>query len=134
MSFSLLIDCAPYTSRKHGEKEPQLVFHCGSFDHPDLQSHNDYKTYFSFYDCRFKCLGACDIPLERYFQYLSNGTLQAPRYLKFQLVNQEIQTCSCLVTAKHGGQKNCNGKTIVVLCHHVFLLVVRTYVVFVIVI
>ena len=27
-----------YTSRKHCKKESQLFFHCGSFDHPDLQS------------------------------------------------------------------------------------------------
>jgi hypothetical protein len=29
------------TSRKHGKKEPQSFSHCGSFDHPDLQSLND---------------------------------------------------------------------------------------------
>ena len=28
------------------KKEPQLFSHCVSFDHPDLQSHNDYKTLF----------------------------------------------------------------------------------------
>ena len=34
------------TSRKHGEKEVQSFSHCGSFDHHDLQSHNDYKNLF----------------------------------------------------------------------------------------
>jgi hypothetical protein len=29
------------TSRKHGHKEPQSFSHCGSFDHPDLQSLNN---------------------------------------------------------------------------------------------
>ena len=24
--------------KKHGKKEPQSFFHCGSFDHPNLQS------------------------------------------------------------------------------------------------
>ena len=33
-------------SRKHGKKEPQLFFHCGSFDHPDMQLLNDYKILF----------------------------------------------------------------------------------------
>ena len=30
--------CEVYTSRKHGKKELQSFFHCGFFDHPDLQS------------------------------------------------------------------------------------------------
>jgi hypothetical protein len=34
------------TSRKHGNKEPQLFFHCGSFDHPDLQSLNECIYFF----------------------------------------------------------------------------------------
>jgi hypothetical protein len=29
------------------KKEPQSFVHCGSFDHPDLQSLNDYKFFFS---------------------------------------------------------------------------------------
>ena len=32
-----------FTSRKHGQKEPQSVSHCGSFDHRNLQSLNDCK-------------------------------------------------------------------------------------------
>ena len=79
--------------------------------------------YFSFYDCKFKCFGACDISLERYLQKLSNGILQAPKYLKCPLVSQEKQICSCLAAAKHGGQKNRNGKTNVVLFSPCFLLV-----------
>ena len=45
--FSLLafgVTKSSYTSRKHGTKEPQSFFHCGSFDHHGLQSHNDYKN------------------------------------------------------------------------------------------
>ena len=64
--------------------------------------------------------GACDIPLEMYFQDLSHGTLRAPKYLKCQLVSQEKQICSCLATAEHGGQKNRNGRTTTFLFRHVF--------------
>jgi hypothetical protein len=34
------------TSRKHGKKELQSFVHCGSFDHPDLQSLNDCTFIF----------------------------------------------------------------------------------------
>ena len=34
------------TSRKYGKKELQLFSHCGSFDHPDLQSLNDFIFVF----------------------------------------------------------------------------------------
>jgi hypothetical protein len=34
------------TSRKHGKKEPQSFSHCGSFDHHDLQSVNDWRFVF----------------------------------------------------------------------------------------
>ena len=37
---------ATITSTKHGKKEPQSFSHCGSFDHPDLQSVNDCKFVF----------------------------------------------------------------------------------------
>ena len=53
-----------------------------------------------------KCFGKYDIPLKMYF---SNGILQAPKYLKCQLVSQEKQISSCLTIAEHGGQKYCNG-------------------------
>jgi hypothetical protein len=38
---------------------------------------------FLFYDGNFKILGACNTPLERYFQDLSSGILKAPKFLKF---------------------------------------------------
>jgi len=45
--------------------------------------------FFWFYDCNFEIMGACNTPLERYFQDLSSGILTAPKLLKFQLINQE---------------------------------------------
>ena len=78
-----------FTSRKHGKKESRSFSHCGSFDHPDLQSLNNYKYVFGFYDCNFEILGVCNTPLERYFQDLPSGILKTPNFLKFQLVNQK---------------------------------------------
>ena len=52
----------------------------------------------------------CNTPLERCFQDLSNGVLQAPKFQKFQLVKPK-RSCSCVAIAKQAGQKNCNGKT-----------------------
>jgi hypothetical protein len=76
---------------------------------------------FWFYDCNFELLGACNTPLERYFQDLSNGILKAPKFLKLQLVNQKKKkTCSRLTSVNQGGQTNCNGQTTVVLFYHVF--------------
>ena len=60
-------------------------------------------------------MGACDIPLQKYFQDLSNGILLAPKYLKCQLVSQEKQICNYLATAENGGQKNHNEKTTTIL-------------------
>ena len=77
------------------------------------------KHNFSFCDCNFKCLGACDIPLEMYSQDLRNVILQALKYLKCQLVSQEKQICNCLTIIEHDGQKNRNGKTTAVFFHHV---------------
>jgi hypothetical protein len=34
-------------------------------------------------------MGACNIPLGRYFQDISSGTLKAPNFKKLQLVNQK---------------------------------------------
>jgi hypothetical protein len=45
--------------------------------------------FFWFYDWNFEILGACNTPLERYFQDLSSGILKAPKFLKFQLLNQK---------------------------------------------
>jgi hypothetical protein len=75
---------------------------------------------FLFYNCNFKILGACNTPLERYFQNLSSGILKAPKFLKLQLVNQKRKICSRLLTADQGGQENCNGQTNAVLSYHVF--------------
>jgi hypothetical protein len=65
-------------------------------------------------------MGACNIPLERYFQDLSIGILHAPKFLEFQLVNQKKQICSRLMIADQGGQKNRNGKMTTVIFYHVF--------------
>ena len=56
------------------------------------------QFYLSFCDCEIKFFGACDIPLEMCFQNLTNAILQAPKYIKCQLVSQEKQVCSCLAT------------------------------------
>jgi hypothetical protein len=54
--------------------------------------------------------GTCNTPLERCFQDLSNGILQAPKSKKNQLVKPK-KIYSRLATAEQAGQKNCNGKT-----------------------
>jgi hypothetical protein len=81
-------EVAAITSRKCCEKKPQSFSHCGSFDHPDLQSLNNCKLFFLFHDSSFKLFGACNTPLERCFQDLSSGILKAPKFLKFELVNK----------------------------------------------
>ena len=43
---------------------------------------------FLFATAIIKKLGTCNTPLERYFQYLPKGILQAPKFLKIQLVKQ----------------------------------------------
>jgi hypothetical protein len=68
-------------------------------------------------------MGACNTPLEKYFQNLSSGILKAPKFLKFQLVNQiyiYIYICIFLVTSDQGGQMNRNGKTTAILFYHIF--------------
>ena len=40
------LDDKAVSSGKHGKKEPQSFVHCGSFDHPDMHSLNDYKFVF----------------------------------------------------------------------------------------
>ena len=62
--------------------------------------------------------GACNTPLERLFQDLSNGMSKAPKFLKLQLVNNKKN--SHLVSADQGGQINRNKQTIVILFYHVF--------------
>jgi hypothetical protein len=60
----------PNTSRKHCQKEPQLFFHRGFFDHPDMQSlKRQHVVFFGFPAyINFKNLGSFNIPLERLFQ------------------------------------------------------------------
>jgi hypothetical protein len=36
-----------------------------------------------------KIMGACNTPLEKYFQALFSDILKVPKFLKFELVNQE---------------------------------------------
>jgi hypothetical protein len=45
--------------------------------------------FFGFYDWNFEIMGAYNTPLEKYFQDLSSGILNAPKFLKFQLLNQK---------------------------------------------
>jgi hypothetical protein len=63
--------------------------------------------------------GACNKPLERYFQYLFSGILKGPKFLKLQLINQKKQICSRLTSADQDGQKNRNGQMIAVFFYHV---------------
>jgi hypothetical protein len=49
-----------------------------------MHSLNDCIFVFWFYDCNFEIMGACNTPLERYFQDLSNGILKAPEFLELQ--------------------------------------------------
>jgi hypothetical protein len=42
-----------------------------------------------FYNNNFEILGACNTPLEMYFQDISSGIVKAPKFLTFQLVNQK---------------------------------------------
>ena len=43
------------TSRIHGKKEPQSFFHCGAFDHHDLQSM--HICFFGFMTANLKSRG-----------------------------------------------------------------------------
>ena len=65
-------------------------------------------------------MGACNTPLEKYFQDLSSCKLKTPEFLKLHLVNQKKQIYSRLTSADQGGQKNRNGQTTMVLFYHVF--------------
>jgi hypothetical protein len=65
------------------QKWSTLFSHFGSFDHPDLQSLDDYN-FFSDYNL----FGVCNIPLERYFQDLSNCILQVSKFQTYMFVDQ----------------------------------------------
>ena len=43
-----------------------MFFHCGYFDHPDLQSLKQLHIVFWSTNINFKKLGAFNIPLQRY--------------------------------------------------------------------
>jgi hypothetical protein len=48
------------------KKKPKLFSHCGSFDHPDLQSLNNYKFDFLGLPPRIsRILGLFNMPLEQ---------------------------------------------------------------------
>jgi hypothetical protein len=113
----------PYnTSRKHCKKESQTFVHCGSFDHPDLHSLNNYKFFvlFCFNNSKFGNSRAFNILLERSRNYLSNGVLHAPRKFKIKVVKQKTKMRSRSVTADQGGQKNRNGKRLQFFFRNVF--------------
>ena len=78
------------TSRKRCEKEPQSFSHCGSFDHHELQFTKRLKVFlFCFTTLILNLLGACNTPLGKYFQDISTIILKAPKFLKFELLNQK---------------------------------------------
>ena len=54
-----------FTSRKHYKKESQLFSHCDSFDHPNLQSLNNYKFFFGLPTHILEIFGTFKIPIER---------------------------------------------------------------------
>ena len=112
--------------RKHGEKEPQSFSHWCSFDHPGLQSQNDYKVCFSFCECKIESYRACDIPLERYSQDLSNDILQAPKYLKCQFASQEKQNLQLFSDCRAGWSKEPQWENDCVSFLPCFLLVLET--------
>ena len=39
--------------RSNPEKDSQSLFHCGSFDHPGLPSHNDYKNLIFIFQLQY---------------------------------------------------------------------------------
>ena len=78
---------------------------CGSFDQSDLQSLNDRIFVFFVLRLQFHNSAACNIPLERYFQNLSNGILHDPKFLNFLVINPKINVQSFSV-CKSGWSKN----------------------------
>ena len=72
----------------------------------------EIKCNFFFRSTIWICwnLAVCNIPLKSFWKYLSNGILDAPKFLKIAVAKQKWEICSCLVTAIRGGQKNHNGK------------------------
>jgi len=62
--------------------------------------------------------------LERSWKEPFQLYITSPHNFKIAVGKPKKQICSRLVTADHGGQKNCNGKMTAVLFYHVFLLVI----------
>jgi hypothetical protein len=58
--------------------------------------------------------------LQRNFQDLSNGKLQAHKFLKISVGKPKKQMCNHLATAKQAGQKNRNERMIAALFCNVF--------------
>ena len=70
------------TSRKHGEKNRNHYFHCGSFDHHALQSLNNCRFVFlGLPDDNLGNLGLVTYRLEWSSKYLSYGISHAPKIL-----------------------------------------------------
>lgn len=63
---------------------------------------------FLFCDSNSKLSEACYIPVEWLFQFISNGALHTPDFLKVQLSTSRKQRRGQLTTADHAGQKNHN--------------------------
>jgi len=58
---------------------------------------------FAIFNCNFWNSGACNIPLERYFEDLSINILYAPRFQKFQLkIAKEVDCAHSGLALKHG--------------------------------
>ena len=70
-----------FTSRKHGKKEPQLFYHCGSFDHHDLQSLNN--CIFAFTTAILKIWGHVIHRWKGIFK--TYVTVKSPQILKIPL-------------------------------------------------
>ena len=111
------------TSTKHGQKELQSFSHCDFFDHHALQSLNN---------CNYVLLGLPTSPLGisglaiycwKGLEYTFPAYITHPKTFNFAFAKWKIKFCSRLVTAYQGGQKNRNGKKIVVLFLPCFLLV-----------
>ena len=58
--------------------------------------------------------------VETSWKYLSNGVLHAPQKIKIAVAKQKRKSCSRLVIADQGGQKNRNGKLTVFLFCNIF--------------
>ena len=108
--------------RKLCKKDSQPLSYCGSFDHPDVQSLNDYSNLFLFCFASpiLTFLGYVihrwkDIfrPFQRYIT-----SLQIP---KIPVGKPSKQICSHLTTTNQGGQKNRDGHTTAILFCDIFV-------------